>query len=107
MAAPPKRMQVVFRISRTSPTPERIVTNCYPIPSRQISAKGPHLPLDMGLKFCTPPPAARGDNIVIREYNGYSLSVGYGWISPCHQNTLKHIACQWTIGALGNRTAIK
>ena len=58
----------------------------------------------MGLKFGTPPPAARGDNIVIREYNGYSLSVGYGWTCPCHQNTLQHIAYQWAIGDLGGFT---
>ena len=91
----------ILRIWRTSPTPERILISQHPTPSRQISAWGPHFPLDVGLKFDTPPPAARGDNLVIREYNGYSLSVGYGGTSPCHQNTLLHIECQRTIGDSG------
>ena len=53
---------LILRIWRTSPSPERIVIfGHHPTPSREMSAPGPNFPLDMGLKFCTPPPAARGE----------------------------------------------
>ena len=57
-----RQLSFMLRIWRTYPTPERIVASGFPTPSRQISALEPHLPLDMGLTFCTPPPAARGYN---------------------------------------------